>query len=471
MPEEATLDQSERSGSPLDVSPELADNISALIDAGQQAMVLNLVADLYPADIERLLTHLPLDEAKQLFRWLPHEDAGEVLPELDSSFRAMLLEETTPNRIAALVDELDTDDAVDVLAGLPDDIAREVLPSLEDAAEIEQLLIYDEETAGGLMDREYVAVLPSWTVEEVTEEVRRNAEEVDIYGVFIVDEEHRLQGIVPLKRILLSKPETLIGTLMEQDIISVQADMDQEEVARIMERYDIVSLPVVDEAGRLVGRITIDDVVDVLREEAEEDIQRMSGVTGGEEPTDSVMRITQGRLPWLLIGLVGAVMSGFVIFSFEPQLEEAVVLAGFIPVVMAMAGNAGIQSSAIVVQGVASGDLWASDVFQRLGKEVAVALINGVVLAFVLWLIVLILPYVPLPMSSFEDVHAGRLGLTVALSLLAVILLATVIGTAVPLLLHRFGIDPALATGPFITTSNDILGLAVFFTIATLLYL
>ena len=285
----------------------------------------------------------------------------------------------------------------------------------------------------------------------------------EIYAVFVADEDGRLVGTVSLKRLLLSMSDTPIEAIMEEDFVTVTTDVDQEEVARMMERYDLVSLPVVDAERRLVGRITIDDVVDVIREEAEEDIQLMSGLAGGEEPSDSVLRITRGRLPWLLVGMVGAGLSGMVIGAFEEALERAVVLATFIPVVMAMAGNAGIQSSAIAVQGLASGDVWTSDVLRRLGKELAVALINGIALALVLGVAILLLP--------LDTTDPARLAMTAAVSLLIVIMMAACIGATVPLLLHRFGIDPAIATGPFITTSNDILGLAVFFLLATLIYL
>ena len=469
--DDAVLDPQPQAPSSLEVDAELTENVAALLDAGQEGMVLNLVADLYPADIARLMTHLSLERARQLLHWLPEEDASEVLVELDSGvYRTDLLEAVAAERLRAMIDELDTDDAADVLADLPDDLVLEVLPQLEDAEEVGELLRYDEESAGGLMDTEYVAALPGWTVGEVTEEVRSHAEDVDIYGVFVTDADGRLLGIASLKQILLSPSDIPIGDILDEDILSVRTDMDQEEVARIMERYDLVSLPVVDDADRLVGRITIDDVVDVIREEAEEDMQRMSGIAGDEEPTDSVWRITKGRLPWLLVGMVGAVLSGLVIGGFEDALQEAVVLAFFIPVVMAMAGNAGIQSSAIVVQGLASGDVWDSDLARRLSKEVAVALINGVVLGIVLIGVVLLL--VAVGFWGDGGVEAPlRLAVTASLALLLVILMATCIGSTVPLGLHRVGIDPALATGPFITTSNDILGLMVFFLLASLLYL
>ncbi len=460
---EVVTQANERPPGTLEVDAQLVEDITALLESGQQGMVLNLVADLYPADLARLLSHLPFEEAQQLFRWLSEEVGSDVVTELDTSFRTELLEDHPPERLTRLIDELDTDDAVDVLSELPDDVALQVLPELEDAEDLQALLGYSEDSAGGIMATEYVAVPGAWTVAEATEEVRRHAETVEqIFSVFVVDDEGRLEGLVSLKALLLSRADALMHAIMEDDPISVATEVDQEEVARIMERYDLISLPVVDHEGRLVGRITIDDVVDVIREEAEEDYQLASGVTGGEEPTDSILRISRGRLPWLLVGMVGAGLSGVVIGSFEEALERAVVLATFIPIVMAMAGNAGIQSSAIVVQGLASGDVWGTDMVQRLGKEFTVALINGLVLAVVLALAVLVLPI---------NAEAGRLAMTAGLSLLIVIIIATCIGTVVPLLLYRFGIDPAIATGPFITTSNDILGLAVFFLLATLIYI
>ncbi len=459
----------------LEVDEQLVDDLSSLLDTGQRGMVLNLVADLHPADLARLISHLPRDEAEQLFEWLPADVAADVVDDLDDTFRADLLEEVETERLAEIIDELDTDEAADVLADLPEEVASQVLPELEDAAELRELLAYDEETAGGIMATELVAVSPSWTVAEATEEVRRNAETVEeIFVVFVVDETERLKGFVSLKRLLLSPAEARIGDVMKTDVPSVPTEVDQEEVARIMERYDLVSLAVVDADGCLVGRITIDDVVDVIREEAEEDIQRMSGITGDEEPTDSVLRITRGRLPWLLLGMIGAGFAGSVIGAFEHTISKVSILAAFIPVVMAMAGNAGIQSSAIIVQGLASGDVWSTDMMRRLGKETVVALINGVALAIAIALFVFVV-FVGMAQLFPNVIHPVeqpfRLAVTAGLSLFVVILLAASIGTTIPLFLNRFGIDPALATGPFITTSNDIIGLIVFFALATLLYL
>ena len=270
-----------------------------------------------------------------------------------------------------------------------------------------------------------------------------------------------------MKKLLLSRASAMIGDIMNEDVISVPTSMDQEDVARLMERYDLVAMPVVDPDGCLVGRITIDDIVDVIRDEAEEDIQRMSGVAGGEETTDSVLRISRGRLPWLLAGLAGASLAALVIISFEESLAAASILAGFIPIVMATAGNAGIQSSAIAVQGLASGDIWASDIKRRLGKELSVALLNGVASSIVLGLGILLLGV----LFAERVGNPTQLAYTAATALLIVIVIATTIGAMTPLLLDKMGIDPAIATGPFITTSNDILGILVFFLLADWLYL
>lgn len=448
----------------LEIDSDLVGDIASLLESGQRGMVMNLVADLYPADLARLLSHLPMEDAKMLFHWLPSQHGSSALAELDDVFRAGLLEEAEQERLTELLDHLETDDAADVLADLRPDVAFQVLPTLEDSEDLRELLGYDEESAGGIMAAEFIAVPVDWTIEEATEEMRRHAETVeDIYALFVVDNDNMLVGTVSLKNLLLTPADTRVGDIMDTDVISVKTDVDQEEVGRIMQRYDLVTLPVVSPDGRMLGRITIDDIVDVIREEAEEDIQLMSGMSGSEGHTDSVLRISRGRLPWLLAGMFGAGLSGLVIGRFEGALEQAVVLAAFIPVVMAMAGNAGIQSSSIVVQGLASGELWLSDVAARLFKEMGVALLNGFILAVVLGAAVLVLP--------IESESASLLALTAALSMLTVIVLATIIGTTVPIFLHKFDIDPALATGPFITTSNDILGLAVYFLLATVIYL
>ena len=457
-------EEKERQPGLLEVDGDLVNDIAALLNSGTDGMVRNLVADLYPADLALLLSHLSSEGAERLFHLLPNEKAGLVLAELDDAFRSRLLEEAHTDRLTELLEHLETDDAADVLADLPADVAFEVLPRLEDSEDVRELLGYDEESAGGIMGTEFVAVPIHWTVAEATEEVRRKADTVqDVYAVFVVDEQQKLVGTISLKRLLLSPASTLVSEIMDTDVITTTPEVDQEEVGRIMQRYDLVSLPVVGPRGRMLGRITIDDIVDVIREEAEEDIQLMSGMSGREEPTDSVYRIIKGRLPWLLLGMFGAGLSGLVIGRFESALEQAVVLASFIPIMMATAGNAGIQSSAIVVHGLASGEVWTTDIFRRIFKELGVGLLDGVILGAVLGAAVLILP--------LDAQSTSRLALTAMSSMLIVIVLATVNGTAVPLLLHKLGIDPATAMGPFITTTNDILGLTVYFVLATILYL
>ena len=446
----------------LELDESVVDDLVALLAEGQRGMVLNLVADLYPADVALLLYHLPSDEAKQLFRWLPPELASDSLAELEDTFRASLLEGLSQSVLANLLDALDTDDAVDVLADLPEEVALQLLPDLEDTEDLTELLEYGEETAGGIMAREFVAVQPDWTLQEAVEEVRRHADDVDeIYTAYVVDETETLVGVVSLKRLLLSPASVPVRDIMETDFISVSVDVDQEEIGEIVQRYDLLSVPVVDGDGRLLGRITIDDVVDVIRDEAAEDIQLMSGLTGEEETVDSALAVSRGRLPWLIVGLVGSGMSGAVIGAFEATLQQAVVLATFIPIVTAMGGNAAVQSAAIAVQGLGSGELWLTDAFKRLGKELLVALLNGTVIAALLCGTVAAL--------GMGDI--AMLVATLGLTMLAVSLVATTNGALIPFVLTWLGVDPASAMGPFVTTLNDILGLAIYFLIATALYL
>ncbi len=447
---------------PLELDESVVNDLVTLLGEGQRGMVLNLVADLYPADVALLLRRLPPAEAKRLFRWLPPELAGETVTEMEDAFRAPLLEGLPQPVLTDLIDELDTDDAVDVLADLSDELALQLLPGLEDKEDLTELLEYGEETAGGIMAREYVTVRPDWTLQDATEEVRRHADDVDeIYTAHVVNETGVLVGVVSLKQLLLSPASVPVRDIMETDFISVSLEVDQEEIGEIVQRYDLLSVPVVDENGHMMGRITIDDVVDVIRDEAEEDIQLMSGLTGEEETVDTVVDVSRGRLPWLIVGLVGSGLSGTVIGTFEATLEQAVILATFIPVVTAMGGNAAVQSAAIAVQGLSTGELWLSDAFVRIGKEVMVAFLNGLVIASLLC--------VPVALLGLGDV--GMLLLTLALTMICVFLVATTNGALIPFLLTWLGADPASAMGPFVTTLNDILGLMIYFLIATALYL
>jgi len=446
----------------LDIDAAVVDDVTVLIANGQRGMVLNLVADLYPADIALVLRHLPFEEARRMFRWLPAELAGDTVAELDDTFRASLLEGLPQPNLTELLDALDTDDAADVLADLPEEVALDLLPTLEDTDDLTELLDYGEETAGGLMAREFVSIRPEWTFAEATEQVRRSSEEVDeMYTAYVTEEDGTLVGLLSLKQLLLSPADALVRDVMDAEFISVTTDVDQEEVGRIVQRYDLVSLPVLDNAGHLMGRITIDDVVDVIRDEAEEDIQIMSGLTGDEGTSDTIFRISRGRLPWLVIGLIGSGLSGSVITSFEGALQQAVVLATFIPIVTAMGGNAAVQSAAIAVQGLSSGELWVDDIFKRVGKEIAVAMVNGAVVAALLCTAV----------AVFDLGDPGLLVATLGLTMLTISVMATTNGALIPFILTRFGVDPASAMGPFVTTLNDILGLTVYFLIASYIYL
>ncbi len=467
MIEEEYID---RSGVLRDIDPSLVDSISELVQDKARESVLELVADTHAADIARLLTHLNIDEARVFFSWLSGAQGSDVLTDLDDEYRSSLLEGLSSDQLGELIDELDTDDAADVIGDLPEELRADVLSKIEDSFEVKELLAYDEDTAGGLMDAEYVSVQIQANVSQATEEVRIKAEEVEpVYVVYVEDEEGRLEGVVSLTQLLLNRGNTKLASIMSSDVISVFTDTDQEEVARIMERYDLVALPVVDRSGILRGRITIDDAVDVIIEEAEEDLQKMSGVEN-EEITSSIAKVSRGRIVWLLVGLLGAVLSAFVILNFDEALKEATVLAMFIPVVMAMAGNVGIQSSAVAVQGLASGELWSSDLTRRMSKELAVSLINGLLLGLIIALVVLGIKAIGY-LDAVSSAEILNLALTVALSLISVVIFAATTGAAVPLILHRLKIDPALATGPFITTMNDIVGLIIYFLIASWLFL
>ena len=455
--------------------PNLASTLVNCLESGDLDAALVLVADLHPADVARLAHQMPREYVKKLLMALPLDRGADVLAAWEEEYGAEILEDVPPERLAPLLNELESDDAADVLGQMDASVVPHVLPALEDSEAIRNLLEYDAETAGGIMATEFVAVPINWTVAQATEEVRRNAETVEeIYVLFAVDDAGQLAGFVSLKRLLLSRSSALIEEVMRSDIHYVTPEIDQEEVVRIMERYDLVSLAVVNEARQLIGRVTIDDAIDVIREEAEEDYQRLSGITGDEEPTDSIVRITRGRLPWLLLGMIGAAIAGSVIGVFEESIRRVSVLASFIPVVMAMAGNAGIQSSAIIVQGLASGDVWSANVLRRLGKETVVAIVNGIALAVAMAVVVVLVFMVAAglwPEVVSSPPEPVRLAATAGLSLFFVILLAAAIGVSIPLVLHRAGIDPALATGPFITTSNDIIGLVVFFALSAVLYM
>ncbi len=424
------------------------------------------LADLHPADIAEVLDGVDMDDAKSLYRLLEDELAAEVMMELEEDVREEFLSALSSKEIAEqVIENIDTDDAVDLLGELSDEKKAEVISHIEDpehASDLVQLLNYEEDTAGALMATELVKVNVDWTVTRAVRAMRKQGEEVDeVYTVYVVDDHETLLGSLSFKRLFFSASsmQSTIRDLFEaQELRSVTPDTPAEEVVKLMKKYDLVVIPVVNEAGRLLGRITIDDVLDYMQEEAERDYAMASGISQKVESDDSVWLLTRARLPWLIIGLVGGVLVAQVISLYEHQLQLDPKLAFFIPLIAAMGGNVGVQSSAIVVQGLANQSIDLSNILGRLVKEIGVALVNGAVCALLLLAFNLL----------FSDTLA--LSYTVSLALFCVIIIAGLFGTFIPIALNRFNVDPALATGPFITTLNDILGLFIYFWIGQFMY-
>jgi len=447
----------------IEISREFIDELREAIKDNDEKKALELIGDFHAADIAELYDDISIEEARYLYLLLDGERASDVLAELDEDDRERFLE-VLPGEVIAqkFIDHMDSDDAADVIGDLSEEKKQEILLHLDDvdqAGDIVDLLAYDENSAGGLMAKEMIKVNENWTILTCLKEMANQADEVDeVYYVYVVDNSNKLQGIVSLKKMLLSNNATKVKTIIEDDIISVNTSTPGEEVAQIMDKYDLVAIPVIDTLGRLVGRITIDDIVDFIREEAERDYQMASGLTDEVEARDKVLYITRVRLPWLLIGLAGGILGALVLGKFEGSLKLYPEMAFFIPLIAAMGGNVGIQSSAIIVQGLANNTLKGESTIKRLLKEFMVALLNGSILAAIIFT------------YNFFVSDSFALTLTVSTSLLAVILFAALFGTFIPLILDSFKIDPALATGPFITTMNDIIGLFIYMIMGRLLY-
>lgn len=420
------------------------------------------VGELYPADIAEILDEVDLQEAQFIFRLLDNELGSEVLMELDEDVRERFLASLSNDEIADFVDELDTDDAADIIQELPEERQDDVLEKVEDdehTQDITELLAYDEGTAGALMAKELIKVNLNWNLLRCVREMRKQAEEVDkVFTVYVVNDDDTLLGIVSIKKMLLNSERTLIKDIYRENAIAVTADMTAEEVVQVSEKYDLIVVPVIDEQKRLIGRITVDDIMDVVREETSKDYQMMSGISENIETSDSVWVMSRARLPWLLIAMLGGILGALVIGNYEAELKINPEMAFFIPLVVAMGGNVGIQSSALIVQGLANNTLSKDGMVKRILKELVVGLLNGLACTAVLLI------------YSFVFVESLALSLTIGASLLAVILFAAAFGTFMPLTLNRMKIDPALATGPFITTSNDIIGLFFYFMIGRLMY-
>jgi magnesium transporter len=446
-----------------ELTREYLNELRAIIEVKDDAAALNKLEDLHPADIAEIYEGLSIEEARYLYLLLDPEKASDVLVELEEDDRERFLNALPPDVIVSqFIHHMDSDDAADVIGELTEEKKQEVLQHIDDleqAGDIVDLLGYDEDTAGGLMAKELIRVNENWGVATCIREMRKQARDLDeIYYIYVVSDENILLGILSLKSLLLASASTKVKDIYDAEVRSVRTSTPSEEVAQIMEKYDLIVLPVIDSIGRLVGRITIDDVVDVIRDEAERDYQLASGITTDVETTDSPSRLSRARLPWLIIGLVGGIVVATVIGRFEEDIRINPEMAFFIPLIAAMAGNVGIQSSAIIVQGIASNSLGLESTTRKLLKELLVALLNGLILASILFL------------YNFFISKNLALTFTVSTSLFIVIIFAAVFGTMIPLLLNRMRFDPALATGPFITTMNDIMGLFIYFLMGRLLY-
>ena len=446
----------------VELTKEYIENLKHVIEEKNDAKAKELLEELYPADIAELYKDLNLQEAIYLYLLMDGEKAADVLMELDEEDRHKLLKEL-PNELIAkrFVDNMDTDDAVDLMRELDEDTQEEILSHIEDveqAGDIVDLLKYDEDTAGGLMGTEMIVVNENWSMPKCIDEMRKQAEDMDeIYYVYVVDDDERLRGVLPLKKLITNPSVSKIKHVMRKDPIAVHDSDSIEEVADIIEKYDLVALPVIDSIGRLVGRISVDDVMDEVREQHERDYQLASGISQDVETSDNIFIQTAARLPWLLIGMIGGLSNSIILGGFETGIATNPKMALFIPLIGGTGGNVGIQSSAIVVQGLANNTLKEGNIFAQVLKESVVSIINASIISLVVFV------------YNFFMLGDRAITASVSLSLFAVVLFASIFGTLVPLLLDKMKIDPALATGPFITISNDIIGMLIYMFIASAL--
>ncbi|EKB47716.1 magnesium transporter [Cecembia lonarensis] len=443
----------------FELSKEYLESLRDAIESQDNDFIIESLDGANVADIAALLDELNMDEAIYVLRLLEASTAADILIELEEDSLVKVIREMQPSELAGLIEKMDSDDAVDILILMPTKEREDVISYLQEkekSANILDLLRYDEDSAGGLMAKEFIKANQNWNVVQTIEEIRRQAEKVEkIYSIYVVDNKQHLLGRVSLKKIILASSDTKISNIYESDLISVPTHMDGEEVAEIMRKYDLESVPVVNAKNKLVGRITVDDILDLIREQSEEDMQAMTGISADVEESDSVFKISKARLPWLLIGVVGGLLGAQIIGFFEDGLSKYIALASFIPLVAATGGNVGIQSSSLVVQTLASKSVFNDTPWQRFVKGVLIAVVNGIVLGLFVFSVVVFI-------YGFESIF----GLTIGLAMFCVVLLASFMGTVTPLVLDKFGINPAIASGPFITTANDLLGLAVYFGVA-----
>lgn len=446
----------------FELTKEFISEISNAINKGDSHFIVSHVNELHPADIAEIMDYVNLQEAQYIYELLDEEQAADVLVEIDEDVRDKFLASLSAKEIAESIENMDSDDATDLIQDLPEKKQEEVLSEIKDesqSSDISDLLAYEEDSAGGIMAKEFVAANSDWTVKEALKMLRKQVEDVDnVYTIYVTNVQSKLLGTLSLKKFLYASDQTLIKDLYRPDPIVVNAMVLAEEVASIMEKYELVVIPVVNDLGVLIGRITIDDALEVIKEEAEKDYQMASGISEKVESSDNILTLSRARLPWLLIGLTGGILGAYVIGGFEDKISEFPVMASFIPLILAMGGNVGVQSSAIIVQSLANNSLEIETIAKKLIKELLVALVNGVICSLIALVFCLFTENDPL------------LSLTIGVALISVFLYAGLFGTFIPLILNRYKIDPALATGPFITTTNDVIGLLLYFLIGWALY-
>jgi magnesium transporter len=445
----------------FELTKDFLDEVREMIAQNNSAFMDEKIIQLHPADIAEIIDELDNDEAKYVFNHLQSELQGDVLMELEDDVRYQFVESFDTTQLATQLENLDSDDAVDILGELETDRQLEVISEMEseNAAQLVKLLNYDENSAGGLMQTEFIRAKLDWPVNRCVVELRRQAEEVEkVYTIYVVDEDDRLVGFLSLKSLLFANTKTSIRDIyQDKNMVYVTTNIEAEEVGRIMDKYDLVSIPVLNLQKKLVGRITIDDIVDVIREEADKDFQMASGISENVESSVSIWRMSRSRMPWLLIGMLGGILGAQVIGNFETQIGQIPALAFFIPLVAAMGGNVGVQSSAIVVQSIANGTNQFDSILSKVKREAGLGLLNGGVCASVIFLVTWLLQNM-------------TLGLSVSIALFIVIIFAAIFGTLIPLVLHKYKIDPAVATGPFITTLNDVVGLFIYFMVGMFIF-
>ncbi|MFH1623998.1 MAG: magnesium transporter [Pseudomonadota bacterium] len=434
--------------------------IENMIGLNRLEDMADFLSALHAADIAELINRLREDDKKKVFQSLNVETASDVIVEMDDISRRQILSDMSRDKLTQIVDDLETDDAADIIGSLPSHEAESILKEIdeEDSREVQKLLRYDEETAGGIMQAELVSVKDNVTVDDAIKRIRSLGAEIeDFHNVFVTDEENRLVGILPLRKLILADIKTRVADIMMTDPVKVDVDVDQEEVARVIQKYDLVSIPVTDKSGTLLGRITVDDVVDVIEEETSEDFLKMAGMGEIEELVygPKIFRISQKRLPWLLTSLVGGLLTGYLMWFFEVTIRDALALVTFIPVITGMGGNVGIQASSIVVRGMATGRVDLAHIGSVLFKETRIGAIMGVACGGVVGLIA--------PFWHGTPV----LGLIVGFAMFIGITVASVMGTLIPATFKKLNIDPAIASGPFVTTANDITGIVIYLSIAT----